>query len=73
MKKFLGILAIAGVLVACNNSGGDGANGDSTNLNQDSIDNLNSAPANDSLNLGNDSLNLGDTSNRTGSDTSGRR
>ena len=72
MKKFLGILAIAGVLVACNNSGSEGTDGDSAGLNQDSIDNLNAAPANDSLNLGNDSLNLRDTLNRTGTDSIGK-
>jgi hypothetical protein len=32
MKKFLGILAIAGVLVACNNSGSTSESADSTKM-----------------------------------------
>jgi hypothetical protein len=32
MKKFLGILAIAGVLVACNNSGSTSETSDSTKV-----------------------------------------
>ena len=37
MKKFLGILAIAGVLVACNNSGSSSTATDSTTKTADSI------------------------------------
>lgn len=40
MKKFLGILAIAGVLVACNNSGSTSSTTDSTKVDSAAINSI---------------------------------
>ncbi|HEU4469585.1 MAG TPA: hypothetical protein VFR58_00755 [Flavisolibacter sp.] len=67
MKKFFGILAIAGVLVACNNSG-EGTTGSDTATGTGDTTTMNQ------MNTGGDTTNtltpgVGDTSTRTG-DTS---
>jgi hypothetical protein len=59
MKKFLSILAIAGVMAACNNGDDDTTSEDSAKR-ADSIGNLSTpaTPSNDSMNMPKDSSNM---------------
>jgi hypothetical protein len=68
MKKFLGILVIAGALVACNNSGESTTGSDSTNADSTTMNQLPPATS-DSTNMGDSSRMGNDTSKRSGTDT----
>jgi hypothetical protein len=62
MKKFLGIIVIAGALVACNNSGESTTGADSTATDSSTMNSLPPATG-DSTNMG------GDTATHMGGDT----
>jgi len=58
MKKFLGIIVIAGTLVACNNSGDSTTGTDSTSTDSSTMTSIPPATG-DSTNMGADSTHMG--------------
>jgi hypothetical protein len=69
MKKFFGILAIAGVLVACDNSGNSSTSGDTTNKGTDTGSTV--APVTPSTTTGGDTTGGTLTTPTTGDTTGG--
>lgn len=68
MKKFLGIVLIAGALVACNNSGESTTSGDSTNADSASLNTLPPATS-DSATLSDSASRVGDSASKAGDTT----
>ena len=62
MKKFLGIILIAGALVACNNSSESTTGNDSPATTGDSLSTIPPATTGDSANM----TNMGDTTHKSG-------
>jgi hypothetical protein len=71
MKKFLGVLFIAGALTACNNSGDTSANPDSSGKDSNAMQTP--LDTNNANRMGSDTNNRSGSGTGTGSDTNGHR